>query len=473
MSQSPAPVDRRAFLRDTLKYGGALVAAPSLAGLAACNDVQPLAPGEQPRLDRARRGAGGYGALAPDPNGLPLLIPAGFTLRRISRAYDPLTRGGGLVPNAFDGMASFPMANGNIRLIRNHEIRDAAADSTPIGTLPYDTRAGAGCTSLEVRVDPRTGEPTVIDEFVSISGTHVNCAGGPTPWGSWITCEETTESASASGRQQHHGYNFEIPAGAMSEVPAVPLKAMGRFSHEAVAVDRNFGHVYQTEDAGNTSGFYRFIPNVLGDLKQGGRLQMLALDGRPRYDSFGGGTPVGVPLPAVWVDIDNPDPATITGTTSVFAQGRARGGVAFARLEGCWWGDNSVYFNATSGGAAGAGQVWQYRPTSVDAGFLVLIFESPNRTVLDSPDNLCTSPRGGLVICEDGGGQQFIRGLTTQGQIFDFVATNGNGSEFCGACFSPDGNILFFNSQGSTDSGDTANPGATYAIWGPWTQGAL
>jgi secreted PhoX family phosphatase len=200
---------------------------------------------------------------------------------------------------------------------------------------------------------------------------------------------------------------------------------------------------------------------------------MLALEGRPRYDSFGGGTPVGVPLPAVWVDIDNPDPATITSTTSVFAQGRARGGVAFARLEGCWWGDNSVYFNATSGGAAGAGQVWQYRPTSVDAGQLVLIFESPNRTVLDAPDNLCVSPRGGLVLCEDGGGQQFIRGLTAQGQIFDLVATDGNGSEFCGACFSPDGNVLFFNSQGSTSSQDTANPGATYAIWGPWTQGAL
>jgi secreted PhoX family phosphatase len=467
-------VDRRAFLRSSAKYAGsALVAAPSLTGLMACNDVA-TAPGGVPQLERARRGSGGYGGLVADPDGLPFLIPAGFTLRRISQAFEPMKRAGaGLVPTAHDGMAAFPMANGNVRLIRNHEIRDGAASSTPLGALPYDARAGAGCTSLEVRIDPATGEPTVVDEFVSLSGTHVNCAGGPTPWGTWITCEETTEGASATGRQRNHGYNFEVPASATSEVEAVPLHAMGRFVHEAVAVDRNFGHVYQTEDAGNTSGFYRFIPNVLGDLRQGGRLQMLALDGRPRYDSFGGATPVGVPLPAIWVDIDNPDPATISSTTSVFAQGRARGGVAFARLEGCWWGDNSVYFNATSGGAIGAGQVWQYRPTSVDAGQLVLIFESPSTSVLESPDNICVSPRGGLVLCEDGGGQQFLRGLTPQGQIFDFVATRTSASELAGACFSPAGDVLFFNQQGSTDSRNTASPGATYAIWGPWANGVL
>ena len=467
-------VDRREFLRKSAFGAGAAVAASSLGGLIACNDAVVAGPDGQPQLARARRGGGGYGPLAPDPGGLPFLIPEGFTLRRISRAFDPMKRAGaGLVPTAHDGMAAFPMSNGNIRLIRNHELRDSVATSTPLGAMPYDAKAPAGCTSLEVRVDPVTGEPTVIDEFVSISGTHVNCAGGPTPWGSWITCEETTESASPTGRQRNHGYNFEIPASAMSEVEAVPLRAMGRFVHEAIAVDRNLGHVYQTEDAGNTSGFYRFIPNVLGDMTQGGRLQMLALDGRPRYDSFGGATPAGVPLPAVWVDIDNPDPETITSTTSVFAQGRAKGGVAFARLEGAWWGDNSVYFNATSGGAAGAGQVWQYRPTSVDGGQLVLIFESPSRTVLDAPDNICVSPRGGIVLCEDGGGQQYLRGLTREGQIFDFVATSSSASELAGACFAPAGNILFFNQQGSTSSTNTSSPGATFAIWGPWANGVL
>ena len=182
-----------------------------------------------------------------------------------------------------------------------------------------------------------------------------------------------------------------------------------------------------------------------------------------------------MPLPAVWVDIDDPDPATLSATTRVFAQGRAKGGASFGRLEGCWWGDDSCYFNATSGGAAGAGQVWQYRPVSADRGQLVLVFESPNRDVLDSPDNICVSPRGGLVICEDGGGVQFIRGLTPQGQIFDLFRTDGAAgfeTELAGACFSPDGRILFFNQQGSTSRTGTAR-GNTFALWGPWEQGAL
>ncbi len=468
-------VDRREFLRKGAKYaGGALVAAPSLMGLAACNDVTPLEPGGTASLARAGRGGGGYGGLISDPGGLPFLIPAGFTLRQISRAGDPMKGTGvGPVPNALDGMAAFPMSNGNIRLIRNHEMRDNAAASVPIGTNPWDAKAGGGCTSLEVSVHPVTGEPTLVDEFVSISGTCVNCAGGPTPWGSWLTCEETTEST-ASGRLKNHGYVFEIPAAASSEVAPVSLNAMGRFSHEALAVDPIYGHVYETEDQGSTSGFYRFIPTQLGNLHLGGKLQMLALVGKPQYNAAGGGTPTGIPLPAVWVDIDIPDPTTISSSTSCYAQGFAKGGTRFNRLEGCWYGDNSCYFNATSGGAAGAGQVWQYRALTVNTGHLVLVFESPSASVLDAPDNICVSPRGGLVLCEDGGGTQYLRGLTKQGQIFDFVraASAIDATEFAGACYSPDGRILFFNTQGSTNRLGTER-GGTFAIWGPWTNGAL
>jgi uncharacterized protein len=470
------PLDRRRFLFDTVKYAGGALAVPSLAGLAACNDVAPLAPGEPPRLQRATRGKGGYGALVPDPAGLPYLIPPGFTLRAISRAGEPMKRpGAGVVPNAHDGMAAFPMANGNIRLVRNHEIREGAATSVPLGARPYDARASAGCTSLEVAVHPATGEPAVVDEFVSISGTIVNCAGGPTPWGSWLTCEEASDGASPTGRRQNHGYVFEVPASATAEIDAVPLRAMGRFVHEAVAVDRTYGHVYETEDDGNTSGFYRFVPNVLGDLKQGGKLQMLMVEGRPQLGTHTGGVPPLVPLPAVWVDIDDPDPATLTGSTRVFAQGRAKGGASFGRLEGAWWGDDSCYFVSTSGGAAGAGQVWQYRPLSASRGQLLLVFESPGASVLDAPDNICVSPRGGIVLCEDGGSGdgQYLRGLTLTGQIFDLARTDSSqDTEFAGACFSPDGRILFFNQQGST-ARVGGEPGITFALWGPWEQGAL
>ena len=472
-------VDRRNFLRDTLKYAGGAVMAPSLAGLAACNADDVTAVGAAPR--RAGRGDGGYGALVADPGGLPFLIPASFTLRRISQSGDPMKRAGaGVVPYAFDGMGAFP-AGDRVRLVRNHEIRDAAGVRPPLGGKPFDAKAPAGTTTLELVVDPASGEITVVDEFVSLGGTAVNCAGGPTPWGSWITCEESTVGP-AQGYERKHGYCFEVPAAANAEVEPVALTAMGRFVHEAVAVDRIYGHVYETEDDGNNSGFYRFIPNEPTNLAAGGRLQMLAVSGRPQFNTTGttvGGVALAmitpfVPLPAQWVDIDDADPNLEAGATRVFAQGLAKGGARFARLEGCWWGDNSVYFHATSGGRAGAGQVWQYRPVSADRGHLVLVFESPSTAVLDAPDNLCVSPRGGIVICEDGGGEQFIRGLTPDGRIFDLVKTTDpvNDTEFAGSCFSPDGGVLFFNQQGATSATGT-DRGGTYALWGPWQNGSL
>lgn len=489
-------VDRREFLRSVAKYGGgAAMFAPSLAGLAACNDVgrsSPLAPGTEKMVRTAARGFGGYGPLSVSPDCPELLIPEGFTCVKLSETLAPSQADPSfLVPQAFDGMAAFAAPDGNVRLVRNHEIRDPVATARPIGANPYDVRAGGGTTTLEVRVlrgdDGGVRGVKLEKEFVSLSGTHVNCAGGPTPWGSWLSCEETTEGA-PQGRAREHGYVFEVPADATVPVDPVPLREMGRFVHEAVAMDPATGFVYETEDfryePGNEarpgSGFYRFVPRQHGDLTRGGRLQMLAVRGRPQYDTTTGQRP-GMVLPVEWVDIEDPDPANAaTDPSAVFRQGLRKGGAIFQRLEGCWYGDGSIFFNATSGGDAGAGQVWQYRPLGPrqsqlhgSGGQLILVFESPSFQVMDSPDNICVSPRGGLVVCEDGGGVQFIRGLTQRGDVFDFVRTNGELPEFCGATFSPDGGrILFLNIQGSTSSTGTAR-GGTYAIWGPWEEGAL
>jgi secreted PhoX family phosphatase len=429
----PAGIGRRTFLRGT----GAAVALSAL--MAATANAQP-----------ARPGAGGYGPLQPAPGG-ELLLPAGFTYVAFGRTGSIMSDGVP-TPGSHDGMAAFDAGDGMVRLVRNHERGNGA----PFAQPAYDPAAAGGTTTLLFD----TNRMELVSSFGSLSGTIRNCAGGPTPSGSWITCEETFTSLAVP---VPHGYNFEIPADATGPVTPVPLKAMGRFVHEAVCVDPATGIVYETEDQG-TSGLYRFVPTDRDDLAAGGVLEMLAIKDRPQYDTRTGQRTNGN-LPVEWVRIDDPDPAS-SDALAVYKQGRAKGGATFARLEGAWWGEGSAYIVATSGGDLGAGQVFEYTPRGNSGGQLRLVFESTDRNVLDAPDNITVSPRtNGLVLCEDGGGKDFVRGISTDGEIFPFAEMNGtNGSEWAGACFSSDGRVLFVNQQ---------SPGTTYAITGPWENGAL
>lgn len=451
---------RRTFLRRSAAIGGAAVLAPSLAGLISRVDGQDV-----PAVRWADLGAGGYGPLR--PAGPELALPEGFRYWVLSEIGQPMSDGSP-TPNAFDGMAAFPLPNGDVRLIRNHENRDRPGEATLIGNpeLAYDRLAGGGTVTLDVRIDS-DGVPHLVRDFVSLSGTIINCAGGPTPWGSWLSCEESV-AGTRHGWQREHGYVFEVPASTEAEVPAVPIPAMGRFVHEAVAVDPRTGIVFLTEDAGR-SGFYRYLPRTPGRLLDGGRLEMLALRDHPQHDTATGQR-VGTTRPVRWVPIEHVNPAS--GEQAVFDQGFAQGGARFARLEGCWPGDGGIFFHSTSGGDAEVGQVWFHRPGRLDGGDLTLVFESPSRDVLDYPDNITVSPRGGIVICEDGQGEQHLRGLTPDGRLFDFAGNLMNTSEFCGACFAPDGETLFVNVQGSTTRGGTVR-GVTLAIRGPWGTGAL
>lgn len=477
---------RRTFLRRFATAGGAMVVTPSLAGLAACGDTAgpadsgntdvPVKPPENPIIKP-------YGELVRSPDCPELEIPERFRCVRLSSGGRPSSvRDGLAVPNGFDGMAAFPLPNGNVRLVRNHEMADDAEDGIPIGEPYYDRRASGGTTSLEVRVTGSGGDLAVelVDEFVSLAGTLVNCAGGPTPWGSWLSCEETTEGT-ASGYGRPHGYVFEVPVAATGPVDPVPLRAMGRFTREAVAVDPATGIVYQTEDmwyepgSEPGAGFYRFIPVTPGVLAEGGRLQMMAVTGQAEYLTARGQTQ-GAVLPVHWIDIANPDPREAEDEPlAVFNQGVGGGAARFARLEGAFAGDGGIYIVSTNGGDALSGQVFHYRPTSAEAGELRLVFESPSADVLDSPDNIVVSPRGGLVLCEDGSDDQFIRGLDRQGKIVNLVRAPDTGTdrdEFAGSCFSPDGRVLFFNAQGSRWYGGS-RVSATYALWGPWEDGPL
>ena len=475
-------LDRRALL----KRGAAIGAGTLLfsSGAQALTARAALAkPGRRgQRLEAPNNG--GYGPIGPvndRTTGLPLLsLPAGFEYASFGHGVD-FTLGGVTAyvgsdgyptPGRHDGMATFATGTPDIiRLVRNHEQGYAttenatrAYDRAFIGNPDnaYDPTSAGGCTTLTFD----TSTLTLIDSFISINGTSVNCAGGPTPAGSWLTCEETVNGRQ-NGFAKDHGYVFEVPSQGGPVTDPVPFKAMGRFAHEAVAVDPATGSVYETEDNGKTSGFYRFLPASPGSYTAG-KLQMLAVKARPQFLTYEGVSDrVGNPFPVEWVDIADPDPVIPAGRdrTQVFSQGFAAGGAAFARLEGAWYDGGSVFFNSTSGGDAGFGQIWEYRPRGRSGGQLILIFESPSETVLDAPDNICVSPRGGLALCEDGDNEQYVRGINERGEIFDFALNMLPGdNEFAGACYSPDGEVMFVNVQ---------TPGVSFAIRGPFGRGSL
>ncbi|MBD2438536.1 PhoX family phosphatase [Nostoc sp. FACHB-110] len=386
----------------------------------------------------------------------PLLsLPPGFNYTAISYTGQ-FMNDGNKVPGAHDGMAAFPGLRNTTILVRNHELNPTLNGAIAAPEYVYD-QIGGGTTTIVVGSDRR-----VRKHFVSLAGTIRNCSGGPTPWGSWVSCEENLTLPGTNGATKKHGYNFEVPATADIEVAKpIPLVAMGRFNHEAVAVDPETGWVYQTEDDGN-SCFYRFRPYKYGDLRRGGILEALAIEGMFAVNTGKDFLKYkNQPLPVRWVAIDNVDPATNAFDTSVRGQAQAKGAAIFSRGEGAAYGNRLIYFACTNGGNVGQGQVFAYKPDNrnPNKGTLTLIVESPDENVLNFPDNVTVSPFGDLFLCEDGSGTEYVQGVNEEGEIYQFAANAINGSEFAGVCFSPYGNTMFVNIQ---------TPGITCAIWGPW-----
>ncbi len=449
-----------------------LSTAGSLAALGLATPLRALF-GAEARADDGD----GYGPLVKDPDGL-LDLPAGFRYSVLSRTGERMSDGY-LVPGAHDGMAAFRAPNGNTLLVRNHELAAYSVKLSPFREQDrrpddlYDPTCIAGTTTLEVDRDGR-----LVRHFLSLAGTSRNCAGGPTPWGTWVSCEETVVTAGTADApdrkpgqprdpgvvvQRTHGYNFEVPAAATGPVRPRPLVEMGRFNHAAVAVDPHTGYVYQTEDRPDGI-LYRFRPNVPGDLAQGGELEALRIlaPGFAAADTSNRpGARVRVErgrrYPVAWEPIREPDPASDT----LRYEARMNGANPFARGEGIYYSRGSVFFACTSGGPEGRGQIWRLHPSRNPSvpDMLELFVEVGKDAPLQRPDNLCAAPNGDLVICEDGDGEQHVVGATRRGRLYRLARNAQNDSEFAGATFSPDGRILFVNVQ---------KPGMTFAITGPW-----
>ena len=428
----------------------------------------------------------GYGPLRSDPAGL-LDLPPGFSYTVMSRAGQPMSDGL-VTPAAFDGMAAFavPGQRGRVALVRNHEMWPNLTEGGAFGSSNQLPSSIPRSKIFDFAEDgtPKLGGTTtmvwdvrgrrLVSVHLSLAGTTGNCAGGPTPWGSWLTCEETIEKNSPLVSRPH-GWVFEVPSEARGLVDPVPLTAMGRFVHEAAAVDARTGIVYLTEDRPD-SLFYRFLPSAPGQLARGGRLQALGLvDDRERdlrnwpTDKGGQGVVIrpGESVAVRWIDLDDVE----SPNGDLKDRGFAQGGLRFARGEGLTIArsgrGSELYMCCTMGGPAGLGQVWKYVTSrkegsadeAADPGRLELFVETTSAAKLKNCDNVTVAPWGGLILCEDGADDQpqFLRGVTPAGALFDLAANRM--SEFAGATFSPDGSVLFVNVQ---------SPGISFAIEGPW-----
>lgn len=411
------------------------------------------------------RGVGGataftdYGPLVADPNGI-LDLPAGFSYRVLSSLGDAMSDGGA-VPDKADGMGCFDIGNGEIALVRNHELvpSDGAGGTIAKG---FGTRNGeilpGGTTKIVL--DARTLD--VKRQFRTLGGTIRNCSGGVTPWGSWLTCEEAPTGPGqryGDGLAVNHGWTFEVPANATGLVDPVPLRAMGRFNHEAAVVDPATGYVYQTEDR-DEGVLYRFLPKVPGKLAEGGKLQAMVIDGLADTRNWNGAA-MGLRklFNVSWVDLDDVE----APKDDLRKRAAAKGAAVIARGEGMHMGDDDIFICSTSGGVKKLGQIFRLVPgRGKRPDRLELFFESESADQFNFGDNLCVAPNGHLIVCED----QYtdvvdnhLRGITPDGRPYAFARLRMQ-TELAGGCFSPDGKTFFVNAYAPT---------RTLAIAGPWT----
>ncbi len=416
-----------------------------------------------------------YGPLQRDPEGI-LDLPPGFRYQVISRTGDRMTDGWN-VSGKPDGMAAFDAPNGMTVVIRNHELalnmQDQGGPFEDLSRLPANFDPKLCYDAGEPNETPFFGGTSTFvydcehkslhSQFQSLFGTDRNCAGGITPWGTWISCEEPETAGMMTPRGRKHGYCFEVrPTLEPSLQKPRKFPALGRFRHEAIAADPASGIFYLTEDAPNGL-LYRFIPDQKGNLVSG-KLQALVLTDYAGEDTTSG-IPLGERLQATWADLDDVE----SPKDDLRVRGQAAGGNLFARGEGMWYGCHepngtlpsqpAIYWVCTTGGKNQSGQIWRYFPETSE---VELYLEPNDHDLLQNGDNLTIAPWGDLIICEDAKKESnLLRGVTPDGTFYTLAANALNSAEFAGACFAPSHPTLFVNIQ---------SPGLTLAITGPWSR---
>ncbi len=389
-------MDRRTFVRSSLGGAAALALGPALWAEALASP-------------RSRSG-GAYGPLGePDANGIRL--PEGFTSRVVARSGLPVGLTGYVWHLAPDGGATFPKPDGGWVYVSNSEV--------PVV-------GGAGALSFGP-----DGE--IVDAYRILAGTSLNCAGGPTPWGTWLSCEEFDNGQ--VWECDPHGF-----------APRLPIPALGVFSHEAVAVDPLGQRLYLTEDKPD-GRFYRFTPDAYPTLTSG-VLEVAVVGDRGAVS---------------WVPVPNPQGGALTPTRA-----QVPASTAFDGGEGCWYHEGTVYFTTK-----GDNRVWAL---DIRRSRLSILYDAATAAnpELTGVDNVTVAPNGDVLVAEDGGDMQIC--VVRDGTASPILQIVGHaGSEITGPAFDPSFTRLYFSSQrGPFPVGVEipppvpAGPGITYEVSGPF-----